>query len=119
MTRQETFDKVAQHLLRQNARAMGPGAIGPQCVYRAPDGKKCAVGCLIPDDKYNPSMEGRSLVMHGPLQAIVGCENARDMLRLLDALQGCHDDVPVEKWREHLKHIAERHGLDARALDGA
>lgn len=27
------------------------------CKYRTIDGKKCAIGCLIPDDMYNPGME--------------------------------------------------------------
>ena len=28
------------------------------CFYRTPDGKKCAIGRHIPDDKYKASMEG-------------------------------------------------------------
>jgi hypothetical protein len=31
------------------------------CVYRASDGNKCAVGCFIPDELYEPEMdEGQS-----------------------------------------------------------
>lgn len=32
------------------------------CMYRGPDGKKCAVGMFIPDDAYNPNMEGKKAI---------------------------------------------------------
>lgn len=44
MTKQEIYDKVCAHLAKQKAKAMK----GNSCVYRAEDGKRCAVGCLIP-----------------------------------------------------------------------
>jgi hypothetical protein len=34
----------------------------PTCAYRGPEGKKCAVGLFIPDNKYKPEMDdGMSL----------------------------------------------------------
>jgi hypothetical protein len=54
MTPQEIFDTVATHLFTQGHKAInGHGG----CVYRCRDGSKCAVGVLIPDDKYFPKME--------------------------------------------------------------
>ena len=64
MTPQEIFDTVARHLFTQGTRAGKPvinldGEVHDfECLYRAPDGKTCAVGCLIPDAAYRPSMEG-------------------------------------------------------------
>lgn len=55
MTNQEIFDKVAAHLKQQGFSATdGYG----HCRYRGPNGSMCAVGCLIPDEYYCPSMEG-------------------------------------------------------------
>lgn len=61
-------DKIEQHLIQQKARAVQPGVlIGPdisdRCQYRTDAGLMCAAGCLIPDEKYTPEMEG--LTAHG------------------------------------------------------
>ena len=53
LTHQEVFDKVVEHLYRQGK----PAKKGNDCVYRAKDGTMCAVGCLIPDEFYDPKME--------------------------------------------------------------
>lgn len=34
---------------------------GLTCMYRGPGGKKCAAGLLIPDEKYTPRMEHKSV----------------------------------------------------------
>jgi hypothetical protein len=54
MTNQQVFNKVIRHLRRQGKAAVVDGV----CAYRASDGSKCAVGCLIPDELYHPYMEG-------------------------------------------------------------
>lgn len=54
MTAQEVFDKVVNHLYTQGRPAKEDGK---SCRYRGPNGTKCAVGCLIPDDEYRPIME--------------------------------------------------------------
>lgn len=56
MTNQEIFDTVAVHLLTQNKRATKANC-STTCQYRTSEGLKCAVGCLIPDEKYTPEME--------------------------------------------------------------
>ncbi len=51
--RQRVFDIVLDHI-----RAQGkPAFIKGTCLYRAPDGCKCAIGALIPDDSYFGTME--------------------------------------------------------------
>jgi hypothetical protein len=57
MTNQEIFTTVRSHLLAQNARSFDPER--RLCVYRDWEGKKCAVGALIPDDIYALNMEGK------------------------------------------------------------
>lgn len=53
MTAQEIFDTVVTRLRAQGAQAWDLGV----CKYRAPDGRKCAVGHLIPDCIYDRRME--------------------------------------------------------------
>lgn len=60
LTLQETFDFVANHLYDQGKPAiLSHGGI-IYCRLRAPDGCKCALGCLIPDDRYEPRMEAET-----------------------------------------------------------
>ena len=53
MTDQEFFDRVVTHLVEQGGRAGDRNV----CMYRAPSGFTCAVGCMIPDDMYRAAME--------------------------------------------------------------
>ena len=114
MTNQETFDKVARHLLTQKARAVTEKG----CRYRTPDGLKCAVGCLIPDELYDPKMEGKTV---GAVQQL-HAERAGHFFRefdsgLLDALQAVHDRHEVEQWPSQLLKVADLFGLDTSVLD--
>ena len=51
-TSQEVFDVVAKHLLTQNAKSMDD-PWDEMCAYRGENGRRCAVGALIPDDLYS------------------------------------------------------------------
>lgn len=46
-TNQEIFDTCLTHLRAQGRRSIDP--ISGFCVYRGPDGLKCAIGALIPN----------------------------------------------------------------------
>jgi hypothetical protein len=54
LTNQEVFDKVAVYLLNQPERCED---FDEKCLYRGPNGNKCAVGFLIPDELYQPSWD--------------------------------------------------------------
>lgn len=64
------------------------------CFYRDAAGNKCAFGCLIPDDVYDPEMEGQ--VAH----ILLGSRPAlRDLFvnvntEFIRAAQGAHDNAP-------------------------
>lgn len=61
---QEIGSFVVRNLRKQGKQAMGPSTVGiPEqvCMYRSPDGCKCAAGWLIPDDKYDSGMEERGV----------------------------------------------------------
>lgn len=58
MTKQESYQIMHEYFSRPGAVvARGPGG----CMYRAPNGSKCAVGCQIPDELYDPEMEGTTI----------------------------------------------------------
>ena len=57
MTRQEIFDKVVAHFAVQREAAAEDGV----CMYRTPDGRKCAIGALIPDEVYSQRLEDKSV----------------------------------------------------------
>ena len=87
MNDQEVFSKVVRHLFTQGGQARRDQL----CVYRGEDGTSCAVGCLIADDIYQPSMEGI-----GVEALIAEYPTVKDLLSecdsyLLCGLQSAHD----------------------------
>lgn len=111
MTRQETFNTVKEHLLRQNAKSQCPNPEWREgdlmCAYRGEGGRRCAAGCLIPDTLYRRGMEGKTSFTLRKLFEELGHN-----VELVDRLQQCHDSVPVEDWAAKLRDIAEVEGLD-------
>lgn len=68
LTKDSTPQNVYDHLKNAtqcgNFPSMGKHTDGhPMCVYRNPEGMACAAGIFIPDDKYDKSMESRTLDM--------------------------------------------------------
>lgn len=110
MTRQELFDKVVTHLLKQNEVSGDEEG----CLYRGLGGLKCAVGCLIPDDAYSVDMENLRVsdLVNGNLLRqdlrLVFIEH----LDLLDELQQIHDGKAVETWKGQLQDLAKRRNLN-------
>lgn len=116
MTPQDIFDRVSEHLLKQGRAAINPTPHTPSmtCVYRAPNGDKCAVGCLIPDELYRPDFEG----LPGHRRAIMGAAGvARTELNatLIRHLQSAHDttlkDYGLKWWAGDMREIAVRFDL--------
>lgn len=119
MTKQEVFTKVAKHLLKQGKRAEGPDG----CQYFA-GRRRCAVGCLIPNEyrhfkekwsspvsgmEYTQSIEDFSIGRLMERKLLPGC-NVRQ-LNILSQLQEVHDVSPPSEWREDLSEIAKAHKL--------
>jgi hypothetical protein len=122
MNAQEIFDTVARHLMTQGAQALRkkPGLNDETCAYRGDDGKKCAVGALIPDNIYVPEMDQgtdtsvRALLRRFPTELPAYFYENTD---LLDQLQDVHDDNPDGDFRYDLEHVAEGHGLSTAVLE--
>jgi hypothetical protein len=114
MTSQEIFDTVIDHLLSQ-----GKQSKSHVCLYRSDDGSKCAVGALIPDSEYDPTMEFSVVddryTPHpaSAIQAWAQWKHPND-LKLLNRLQRLHDDGPShsfdnphDAWEEYILSQSE------------
>jgi len=105
MTGQQIFTTVYKHLLSQRAQSAN---LAGDCVYRGRNGHKCAIGVLISDEDYRPSLEGQAV---GFLLAKGGClQHLGKEHELLNMLQAIHDEVNVELWQVELKRVAKIFG---------
>lgn len=105
MTDQEIFTKVKNHLLTQNAKSARE--IDGACMYRGPNGRMCAVGCLIPDELYSYSIE-LNPVGYLPKEIL---NHLGGNEWLLQRLQSIHDLIEVEQWRNALSELATEFNL--------
>lgn len=109
-TAQEVFDRVATHLMKQGRKSLDSRY---NCVYKGKDGLKCAAGCLISDYEYKPQFEGKAWGSYD-LENLYGITSAHKYL--IKRLQKIHDDFNPEDWKEALKNIALREGLNYNCL---
>lgn len=114
-TPQQIFDVVVTHLAQQKKRSMFNGV----CKYRFEEGDhtlKCAIGCLIPDNEYDASIEfnGYDQGMNVSRLMRDGYINVSDLntRNLLLSLQTAHDTCEnVEDLRYDLYNIARNYDL--------
>ena len=110
MTTQEAFNTMVKHL-----RAQGVPSIDYRigCLYRGPNGLKCAVGCLISDEEYRPNMEmiKASVLIRDGLISGLGEVN----LDLLDDVQRLHDRSHPDQWEDGFRRIATDYKLELPA----
>jgi hypothetical protein len=102
MTIDEMYNQIKDHFSKPDAvLSKSPPDRGGMCFYRLDRDPlspvRCAVGCLIPDDKYNPDWEGLSVLdamkesnMADVLGISVGDSNA---VGFLLAAQRQHDNT--------------------------
>lgn len=102
---QEVFDQAATHLLRQGVQSIN----SKTCMYRSPEGLKCAAGCFISDEEYLTSYEGRSWNL---LLDLPG--HHRELIRKLQEL---HDYRHPNKWGKALRALARDEGLSAHVVE--
>ena len=128
MNHQQIYNRVLKHMRKQ--RKVSYDRRDGRCAYRARDVKgnvlMCAVGCLIPDEAYNPNMEGaivaqfvdlplrsvadilerdkRALALARALDtAKIGCD--ADTLKLLSQLQDTHDGLKIERGKAVMRQF--------------
>ena len=112
MTKQEVFDEVSEHLIKQGEKSLrfinGKGFNA----YYGVGGTRCAVGCLIPDYMYNENLEGKSLLCPNVHRALGALAEDEDIMCLLADLQDMHDNSPVNLWPQRLTDIAFENDLE-------
>lgn len=110
MTNQEIFNKAYIHLLTQNIRT-------DNFAYRTIDSNgntlMCAIGCLIDDSAYDPSIEYSNVYCKGVKRALnkSGIPTDDSTMDLLSLLQGIHDTVSPELWPDQLYKLSIHQGL--------
>lgn len=118
MTPQEIFDTVCAHLAGMTAKSINESGM---CTYRGPNGSKCAVGALIPDDMYRPWMDEDNPAINYMIRHVPQYFPAyfADNVVLLFALQNVHDagdfTSPRLDMAGALARIAYEHRLDDTA----
>lgn len=112
-TKQDYFDKTVEHMARQKHRAI----IGDVCMYRVGGNLKCNFGIFIPDEKYSPIYEGKS-VKRLVDKGFVKFEGEVDIL-FANRLQEIHDfkysDTRFVK--SELRKLAIENTLDYTKVD--
>lgn len=99
MTNREAFDTVKKHLLCQGRRSLSDG----NCKFRGDGGLKCAIGILIPEDKYQPSWDAS---MSASIREVSEACGFVDLDKsMLASLQRMHDTRPVSEWASRLEEI--------------
>lgn len=113
MNKQAVFDHIVLHLRTQGVQSRTPN--GKRSLYRGPDGTKCAIGCLIPDDRYNPVIEGDDVeYVWQTTDMLSGIARCTD---LLSDMQDAHDRCGPARWEDQFQYIAEKHQLIYTSLE--
>jgi hypothetical protein len=124
LNRNEVFQTVVNHIWQQkvkSAKKLTKSSCVATCMYRGPNGTKCAIGCLITDEEYDPKMEtyGVSSVLRDyPIAAIKINEDTPDHFFI--GLQGLHDDIPaslktkkgLNYFKTRVKELAAKYVID-------
>ena len=102
--KQHLFDVMVNHLRQQGGRSRLEHEA--QCAYRGTDGDMCAVGCLISDEEYCPTMERNGIQK---LEISEGIPS--DVLQLLSDMQTTHDQTSVDFWEDDFAFTARKFNL--------
>jgi len=108
MSLKAIFAKVSKHLIKQNAKSQ---YLDGNCEYRNHRGQSCAIGCLIPEDRYESSFEGQLLDEDEYLQHVlkhaigVNPKKRQEKIDLLQALLMVHDEYNVSNWETELAAV--------------
>ena len=81
------------------------------CMYRSPDGLKCFVGEIIPDELYQDTMEKNIA------SEVFSCNYAdffkarNSFSHAYDVMQRIHDRYDPEEWHDRLRMVAKDYAL--------
>ena len=95
LDRQKVFDTALKGIIQQGCLSL---ATEGNCAYRGKNNTRCAVGWLIPDNRYDPKIEGGSVVdrmteIEEMLAPKFGSIGPGDFDFLLDIQSKMHDSL--------------------------
>jgi hypothetical protein len=114
MTKQQIFNKVWQYAITEN-HPLSFEAGSHICRYRSPEGNKCWIGCLIPDEIYEPEMDDpsdnscSSIANIRPRHKSLGLLFRNIRTFFLSELQAGHDGI--------VSHLSGNNYSDQELLD--
>lgn len=110
ITIQDVINRTAQRFLVDKLPfAFEKNKIGKLiCLYRGPNGEKCAIGHEIPDDRYLSKMEGENVRTVFNMSSFLGSMFEAPQSLAWSELQACHDQVRyIEDDSRRRKELAQ------------
>lgn len=121
MNAQQILDFVVSALVKQGRPSY---QIARGCLYRGPGGAKCAAGHLIPNKRYQASLEGQ-ISFEPRVWKAIGLP--AEYRRIVQALQGSHDRAATATLGDHeewlhgfldaARQVADCHKLSTEVVD--
>lgn len=122
MNKQEIFQKVATAIIKQNVKSGILNNDGVfQCLYKDPDGCKCSIGHILPEDhiilKENPPVNVYNLIINYKELNDIWDIKTMDEIDFLSQMQQIHDWKPCIQWRGCFRDLGLEHELDVGFID--
>ena len=119
---QKFFEQAVKGLLAQGVASRGhiPGYSKYNCMYRAPDGCKCAIGMCISDNAYNTIIETTTVMAVCVQDALVNSGWTLGLVcntQFLSDLQDCHDNLSPEQWAAGFTKVGVKYGLSTEFIN--
>ena len=97
VTDKDVFDYASSFLIKQNKKSTADD-VG--CAYRGDENEKCAIGCIIDDKFYHPSMEKQTAYDY-KIQWAISYSLPKYTIneKFLSKLQEIHDGFEPELWK--------------------
>jgi hypothetical protein len=94
---QELYDYIVEAIVKQGRPSVGDN---DRCLYRGPDGLKCAAGHVIPDSFYSALIEENTGVLQLRLKGRLP-KSLAPHVDLISYLQDAHD--AASRWADFLR----------------
>lgn len=114
-SKQEVFDHVYSHFIKQGCRAINQKN---GCEYRTLEGHKCAAGCFVPDSRYQKEFEGSYLDEFEYISNSISYTildllgNDKELYNLVHRFQRVHDNgLTYHDMMERYREIANEEEL--------
>ena len=125
-TRQEVFNRAYLGLASQGFQ-QSKSSCGPEtsaCMYRGANGRRCAIGWCIPDEKYDPNFEGKNVLENWKIVRAIGLDITDQQfgpdLQFARSLQVAHDAAKTSMdMRYRLDMVAKKYHLTVPEISEA